>query len=620
MGLLKFGYTVDMDALQNPAIPESFLIGYDLDGVLKQKDYLGNITPIGSVTTIVGAESNFFLSSSGLDSFGNKTASIYRTGDLRIGTTQSYTEMSGSTFSIYTNIGGTPSLYFSVDNSLVINNNNNISGDRFYWDPSGGLQFNNNIDTNFYSGLSSLSILLVRAGFYTTDISAESINISNGIDNLLLDINQGISFGNSINYYLISATAISFYQNSNTLTLLPTTLSGNQVQYYPDKSGTFSLIDDIVDSSLFYLAGSTNSVINSKTQSIYRTGNIGIGTASPSTKLHIFATSSGVFRLEDGTQGNNYILKSDSNGVASWVDLSTIGISGASGSIPKFTGTSSLGNSRFFDDGTSGSYGSGTSRVYFLPGGNTWLTLNRSQSVMNFILGNPQSPTFQVGQIKSENTLGFDLSSQGYLSFSAGPSYSEAMRISTNGYVGIGLTATPSTRLHVFATQSGFGFRLQDGSQGNNYILTSNSIGMGSWTSSISVTGFRLQTGAQPGYILTSDATGVASWTMSSVRSYVTILSQSGTASPTEIAVVNNTLGVTLTWSYLSVGNYRLTSSSPIFDINKMWWSSYIGASNGETLAGGPVNSTTFDVVCRVGGTLADSYLSGVPFKIEVYN
>lgn len=157
----------------------------------------------------------------------------------------------------------------------------------------------------------------------------------------------------------------------------------------------------------------------------------------------------------------------------------------------------------------------------------------------------------------------------------------------SNGNVGLG-TTSPSTKLHIYATQSG-AFRLQDGTQGS-------------------------------GKVLVSDSNGVGTWTMSSVRSYVTILSQSGTASPTEIAVVNNTLGVTLTWSYLSVGQYRLTSSSPIFDLNKMWWSSYVGAGNGETLSGDPVNSTTFDVYCRVSGALADSYLSGASFKIEVYN
>jgi hypothetical protein len=484
MALINFGYRVNMATLDNPVDSDSFLVAYDLDGLLKQKDYLGVITPIGSITSVVGAESNFFFTNSGLDSQGNKTASIYRTGDLRIGTTQSYTQMSGSTFSMYINQGGTTSLYFSVDSNSFVINNGNINGDeKMYWSPSSGLEFNN-IGSTFYSGLSSYGFSLYKVGS-VNDISAESITISKGIDSLLLDINQGISFGSSINSYLISATAISFYQNSNTLTLLPTTLSGYQVQYYPDKSGTFSLIDDVIESSLFYLSGSTNSVINSKTQSIYRTGNIGIGTASPSTKLHVCATQSGAFRLEDGTQGSGKVLVSDASGLATWTPLSSIGISGSASYIPKFTGTSSLGNSRFVDNGSSGSYnGANSDSVTFIPGANVFLRLLRSQSSMDFILGNPGA--LQSGIITSYNTFGLDILSQGYLALSSGPSYSEALRLTSTGNVGIGLTSA-TTKLHVFATQSGFGFRLQDGSQGNNYVLTSNSIGMASWTSSISV-------------------------------------------------------------------------------------------------------------------------------------
>ena len=486
MALINFGYRVDMAALENPVDADSFLVAYDLDGLLKQKDYLGVITPIGSITSVVGAESNFWFSSSGLDSLGNKTASIYRTGDLRIGTTQSYTQMSGSTFSMYINQGGTTSLYFSVDSNSFVINNGNINGDeKMYWSPSSGLEFNN-IGSTFYSGLSSYGFSLHKVGS-VNDISAESITISKGIDSLLLDINQGISFGSSISSYLISATAISFYKNSNGLTLLPTTLSGYQVQYYPDKSGTFSLIDDVIDSSLFYLAGSTNSVINSKTQSIYRTGNIGIGTASPSTKLHVWATQSGAFRLEDGTQGSGKVLVSDASGLATWTPLSSIGISGSASYIPKFTGTSSLGNSRFVDNGSSGSYnGANSDSVTFIPGANRFLRLSRSQSSMDFTLGNPGAALPESGIITSYNTFGLDIVSQGYLALSSGPSYSEALRLTSTGNVGIGLTSA-TTKLHVFATQSGFGFRLQDGSQGNNYVLTSNSIGMASWTSSISV-------------------------------------------------------------------------------------------------------------------------------------
>jgi hypothetical protein len=47
---------------------------------------------------------------------------------------------------------------------------------------------------------------------------------------------------------------------------------------------------------------------------ITNNGKVAIGTASTSSKLHVF----GDFRLEDGTQMDGYFLKSDANGVASW--------------------------------------------------------------------------------------------------------------------------------------------------------------------------------------------------------------------------------------------------------------------------------------------------------------
>ena len=46
-------------------------------------------------------------------------------------------------------------------------------------------------------------------------------------------------------------------------------------------------------------------------------GNVGIGTASPTNKLHL----SGKLRIEDGTQGLNKVLSSDASGIASWVAL-----------------------------------------------------------------------------------------------------------------------------------------------------------------------------------------------------------------------------------------------------------------------------------------------------------
>lgn len=46
MSLINFGNTVDMLLIGTPSFGETF-VAYDLDGILKQKDYLGNITIIG---------------------------------------------------------------------------------------------------------------------------------------------------------------------------------------------------------------------------------------------------------------------------------------------------------------------------------------------------------------------------------------------------------------------------------------------------------------------------------------------------------------------------------------------------------------------------------------------
>jgi hypothetical protein len=73
-------------------------------------------------------------------------------------------------------------------------------------------------------------------------------------------------------------------------------------------------------------------------------GNIGIGLTGPSTKLHVYATQSGAFRLQDGTQANGYILTSDSNGVASWT---------ASVSVAVITTTSSITTNTLDDSGFS---------------------------------------------------------------------------------------------------------------------------------------------------------------------------------------------------------------------------------------------------------------------------
>jgi len=55
----------------------------------------------------------------------------------------------------------------------------------------------------------------------------------------------------------------------------------------------------------------------------YMNGNLGIGTSTPTEPLHIVKSTPGAIRIQDGTEGQDKILSSDANGVASWVDSTT---------------------------------------------------------------------------------------------------------------------------------------------------------------------------------------------------------------------------------------------------------------------------------------------------------
>lgn len=48
------------------------------------------------------------------------------------------------------------------------------------------------------------------------------------------------------------------------------------------------------------------------------TGNVGIGTSTPGTKLHINSTTTGTIRIVDGSEAAGRVLTSDANGVGTW--------------------------------------------------------------------------------------------------------------------------------------------------------------------------------------------------------------------------------------------------------------------------------------------------------------
>jgi hypothetical protein len=328
------------------------------------------------------------------------------------------------------------------DSGLFINRG---TGDTqaFIWDESAS-EFSFLSTTSSSSTLGNVSIgtySSVRTGPLSigTGTASDSrflVSSSTGSVSLIVGENGSVSIGGALTSF-----PLKVYGSAEVTGFFYTNVTQVSTAIIFDGAGNTGIKRNNLGLEFFNFATSSSAIRFTNNNYVTNTGEttmlvdvdkkyVGIGTASPSTKLHVYATQSGAFRLQDGTQQDNYILKSDSNGVASWVSLSTIGISGTSGSIPKFTGTSSLGNSRFKDNGTTGSYEiSAGNGVYFLSGANTYLTLDRGQSEMSFYLGNPGIT--QSSRIISTNTYRLDIESVGYTIFKTGSSYS--LTIDSNG-------------------------------------------------------------------------------------------------------------------------------------------------------------------------------------------
>jgi hypothetical protein len=181
----------------------------------------------------------------------------------------------------------------------------------------------------------------------------------------------------------------------------------------------------------------------------------------------------------DGTSGS-----SGTSGTSGTSPASQISGSGTSGYLAKFTGTTNLGNSIIYDDGTNVGIGntatggfkldvSGTGRFTGTPGGRI-VTLNAtSGGTLTFESSGTayadMGSYFSV--IGSGSTTDFFLNTRSGYSFNIGTNFVPRLTIaSTGGNVGIGTTG-PTNLLHLYGTD------------GNSYLR---------WTSDVATTGTRI--------------------------------------------------------------------------------------------------------------------------------
>ena len=162
------------------------------------------------------------------------------------------------------------------------------------------------------------SLILEDGG--SIDLSAYNNNYWNRSNNKLYNVNLTDLVG------VGTSNPVSNFHVNGSPTLGQITISPNesgsgddaQIMLAEDNDATYgmTLNYDGGDNN-FYISGkSQNSVFGPHLTIERNSGDIGMGTTSPTSTLHV----NGDFRLEDGTQGANKVLISDANGNASWGD------------------------------------------------------------------------------------------------------------------------------------------------------------------------------------------------------------------------------------------------------------------------------------------------------------
>ena len=106
------------------------------------------------------------------------------------------------------------------------------------------------------------------------------------------------------------------------------------------------------------------------------------------------------------------------------------------------------------------------------------------------------------------------------------------------------------------------------------------------------------------------------------VRPFKTVMfniSQTGTSAPTVNYSYTDEVTQTFTWSRLSVGNYRLTSSSALFTSNNTFCQITLGDNILDLSAGVIVTSTTqLDITNCTASTVADGLLTNTILEIKI--
>jgi hypothetical protein len=229
-------------------------------------------------------------------------------------------------------------------------------------------------------------------------------------------------------------------------------------------------------------------------------GEVGIGTNNPLAKLHVVNSTAGAIRIEDGTQANGNVLRSDANGVGTWQNPNSFAWSLNGNTaittpiFPTNYGTSTIASTENFIGTTDNqAIVFGTNNIERMRINNitgqvkigpypsllygSAFDVYTNQYVAGVFRGNASSNIGIIASAEGITPLGVKIG--GMFSAYGGTSNYAIIVPPNSGDVGFG-TNIPSTKLHVENSTAG-ALRIVDGTQANGNVFRCDANGVGTW-------------------------------------------------------------------------------------------------------------------------------------------